>query len=121
MLDRFGARVNEWLASDMPGAEGVRQELLAEMLPYYRQFARESSADPSLQADLALTFTKIGHLSDQLGSLTEAEQAYRDARAILQKLAKREPAMPEHLRSLALCESNLGQLLQKRGDADFVA
>jgi tetratricopeptide (TPR) repeat protein len=117
MLDRFGSRVNQWLANDMPGAEGVRHELLAEMLPYYRQFARESLADPSLQFDLALTFTKIGHLSEQLGSMADAEQAYRDACSILDQLAQGKPPLAEHLRNLALCDSNLGQLLQKRGDA----
>jgi serine/threonine protein kinase/Flp pilus assembly protein TadD len=115
MLDRFGARVAQRLANDVPGAEEVRKELLDGMLPYYREFARESAGDPSLQADLALTFSKIGFLSDQLGSLAEAEQAYTEARKVLEKLVSREPARPEHRRSLALCCNNLGQLLEKRG------
>ena len=115
VLDRFGSRVNQLLADQLPGAEGVRKELLAEMLPYYRDFAREAADDPALQADLALTYTKIGHLSDQLGSLAEAEQAYREARAILQRLVKAQPTQAGHQRSLALCRSNLGQVLQRRG------
>jgi eukaryotic-like serine/threonine-protein kinase len=115
MLDRFGARVNEGLASEVPGAEAVRQQLLAEMLPYYRQFASESAGDRALQADLAVTFTKIGDLSEQLGSLADAEQAYRSAREIFVSLATAKSALPEHRQNLALCCNNLAQVLQKRG------
>ncbi|MCI0358263.1 MAG: protein kinase [Planctomycetaceae bacterium] len=115
VLDRFGARVNQLLANKLPGAEAVRQELLAEMLPYYRAFAREAADDPALQADLALTYSKIGYLSDQLGSQADAEQAYAEARAIHQRLAQAQPWRREHLRNVALCCNNLGQVLQKRG------
>ena len=92
MLDRFGARVAQRLANEVPGAEGVRKELLAEMLPYYQDFVREAADDPALQADLALTLTKIGNLSEQLGALPEAQRAYEDARAILDKLAQAGPS-----------------------------
>jgi serine/threonine protein kinase len=115
VLDRFGSRVNQLLANRLPGAEGVRQELLAEMLPYYRDFAREAADDPALQTDLALTYTKIGYLSDQLGAQADAEQAYLEARTILRRLVKAQPARREHLRNLALCCNNLGEVLQKRG------
>ncbi|QDU27094.1 Serine/threonine-protein kinase PrkC [Anatilimnocola aggregata] len=115
VLDRFGARVNQMLANDLPGVEGMRRELLAEMLPYYREFAREAANDPSLQADLALTYSKIGFLSEQIGSQSDAERAYQDAKAILARLVQTKPANDEHQRSLALCCNNLGQVLQKRG------
>jgi hypothetical protein len=116
VLDRSSARVNELLANNVPGAEGVRRKLLAEMLPYYREFAREAVNDPSLQADLAMTYSKIGHLTDQIGSQSDAEEAYREAQKILQQLAKRNPTHLEHQRNLALCSNNLGQVLQKRGE-----
>ncbi|WP_254511522.1 serine/threonine-protein kinase [Anatilimnocola floriformis] len=116
MLDTFGAQVNEMLANDVPGSEGIRRKLLAKMLPYYRDFAREAANDPSLQADLALTYSKIGNLSEQIGSLEEAEQAYRDAQSIYERLVKSRPRDLQHLRSLALCDNNLGEVLQKRGD-----
>jgi len=116
VLDRFGAQVAEGLKNEVPGSEGVRKRLLREMLPYYRQFAREAAGDPDLQADLAITFSKIGDLSDQIGSLDEAEQAYREAQTILERLVQKQPAPPQHVRNLGLCCNNLGQLLQKRGD-----
>ena len=115
MLDHFGSRVAQRLAS-VPGAEGMRKQLLSEMLPYYREFAQESADDPALQADLALTYSKIGYLADQLDSLSEAERAYADSQAILERLVESQPENREHVRSLALCCNNLGQLLQKRGE-----
>jgi tetratricopeptide (TPR) repeat protein len=115
VLDRFSVRVNQLLADDLPGAEKMRRELLAEMLPYYRQLAREAAHDPSLQKDLALTYTKIGFLSDQLGSQTDAENAYQAAARILENLVREQPQNDEHQRSLALCCNNLAQILQKRG------
>lgn len=115
VLNKIGARVNQLLADDVPGAEGVRQELLAELLPYYREFAREAAHDPALQTDLALTYTKIGHLSDQLGSQADAENAYRAAEKILEQLVRAQPKHEEHRRNLALCYNSLAQILQQRG------
>lgn len=114
MLDQFGSRVADQLA-EVPGAEGARRELLADMLPYYRDFAAEAADNPEVQADLALTFSKIGLLSDQLGSHKEAEQAYLDARGVLEQLVAGVGASPEHWRALGVCCNNLGQLLQRRG------
>jgi serine/threonine protein kinase/tetratricopeptide (TPR) repeat protein len=116
LLDLFGARVNQLLATNVPGSEGVRRKLLAEMLPYYREFAREAANDPSLQVDLALTYSKIGHLSEQIGSQGDAEQAYQDAKAIFERLVAAEPDNSEHQQNLALCCNNLGHVLQQRGE-----
>jgi tetratricopeptide (TPR) repeat protein/tRNA A-37 threonylcarbamoyl transferase component Bud32 len=117
MLDHFGARVAERLAN-VPGAEGVRKELLSETLRYYREFAQESEDEPALHADLALTYSKIGYLSDQLGSIRDAEVAYQDALRILERLVHDRLSVSEHARGLALCCNNLGQVLEKRGSVD---
>ncbi len=116
VLDDFAERVDKMLANDLPGADGVRRKLLAQMLPYYRDFAREAASDPSLQLDLAVTYRKIGQLSEQIGSLDEAERAYRDAQTIFATFVRMSPTQQQHQHDLALCHSHLGQLLQKRGD-----
>jgi eukaryotic-like serine/threonine-protein kinase len=115
MLDEFGPSVAQQLANG-ERSEGVRKELLAKMLRYYQEFAREAAEDPTLKSDVALTYSKIGYLSEQLGALPEAQQAYEGARAILERLTHSEPAPRQHLRNLALCCNNLGQLLLTRGD-----
>ncbi|HEY2411290.1 MAG TPA: serine/threonine-protein kinase [Pirellulaceae bacterium] len=118
VLDRFGARVNQGLATEVPGAEAVRKQLLAEMLPYYRQFASEAADDPTLQADLAIAHTKIAELSEQLGSLSDAREAYQIALTILEKLSQRPAASSDDLQNLARCLNNLAQVLQKSGAVD---
>ena len=107
---------NQRLASECPGPKGCGRELLAEMLPYYREFAREAADDPALQADLALTFTKIGYLSDQLGSQAEAEQAYQEARAILERAGQAQPAQREHRRAWRCAATILGNAAEARRD-----
>jgi tetratricopeptide (TPR) repeat protein/tRNA A-37 threonylcarbamoyl transferase component Bud32 len=116
VLDRFGARVNELLAGELPGTELVREKLLEEMLVYYRQFSQQAKKNPELQADLALTYVKVGELSEQLGSHYDAQRAYEDACQILQELIAAQAQRLSHERNLALCWNNLGQLLTKRGD-----
>jgi tetratricopeptide (TPR) repeat protein/tRNA A-37 threonylcarbamoyl transferase component Bud32 len=118
VLDRFGARVNQGLATEVPGAEAVRKQLLAEMLPYYREFASEAADDPTLQADLALTYTKIAELSEQLGSLDDAREAYQNALTIFEKLSQRRTAAAGDFQNLARCLNNLAQVSQKSGEVD---
>jgi tetratricopeptide (TPR) repeat protein/tRNA A-37 threonylcarbamoyl transferase component Bud32 len=118
MLDLFGAQVAQRLANEVPGAEAVRKELLADMLRYYQRFCEDAAHDPDLQADLAVTFSKIAQLSEQLGEQADAERAYENALRILQRLVQAKPGDLGHSRSLALCCNNLGQLLHKRGASD---
>jgi tetratricopeptide (TPR) repeat protein len=118
VLNRFGARVNQGLATEVPGAEAVRKQLLAEMLPYYRQFASEAADDPTLQADLALTYTKIAELSEQLGSLSDARAAYQNALTIFEKLSQRSVASADDFQNLARCLNNLAQVSQKSGEVN---
>jgi eukaryotic-like serine/threonine-protein kinase len=118
LLDEFGSSVAQGL-ENVPGAEGLRKQLLHKMLPYFEEFAKASEGDlqqdPSLQADLALTYNKIGFLSDQLGLLEPSEAAYRKAQQILEKLAAVRSNNSEYAAELARCCNNLGQVLQKSG------
>lgn len=114
MLDQFGSQVADRLA-EVPGAEGVRRELLADMLPYYRDFAAQANDDPAVQADLARTFSKIGYLSEELGSLEDSQKAYEDARTVLEQLVLVDLASPDPWRALGVCCNNLGQVLQRDG------
>lgn len=119
LLDEFGSSVAQGL-ENVPGAEGLRKQLLHEMLPYFEEFAAaskgDSQEDPSLQADLALTYNKIGYLSDQLGLLEPSEAAYRKAQQILERLAADPSNKSEYAAELARCCNNLGQVLQKSGN-----
>ena len=79
VVDRFGTRLAERLA-DVPGAAHVRRELLDETLAYYERFVEQAAGDPALCADLALTYAKIGTVTDQVGSSDEAIAAHAAGR-----------------------------------------
>lgn len=113
-VDRFGAQLAERLA-EIPGAEHVRRELLQETLDYYREFAAQTGTDPALRADLALTYTKMGTITDRIGSTDEAIAAYKNAQGILEELVAEAPSAADYRRELALCLNNLALLLSRSG------
>ncbi len=114
VLDRLGKRAAEQLTR-IPGAGGVRHQLLEESIGFYQQLKEQSSDDPSLQADQALAYSKIGSLFELMGAKQRALAAHTDARELLVALVDREPANTEYLRNLALCDNNLGSLLTELG------
>jgi len=114
VVDHFGSRLAERLA-EVPGAEPLRRELLDETLAYYCRFVGQAAGDPTLRADLALTYGKIGTLADQLGSTDEAIAAQRSAIELFAQLAAEHPDAREHVRQLAVCRNNLALALQRAG------
>ena len=114
VVDQFGARLAERLAG-IPGAEPLRQELLGETLRYYQGFIEQAGDDPVLQEDLAVTYSKIGGITERTGRIGEAVAAYRSSAAILEQLLARQPDSREAAGRLALCRSNLGLLLARSG------
>lgn len=113
-VDHFGAQLAERLA-EIPGADHVRRELLQDTLNYYREFVAQAGTDPALRADLALTYTKMGTITDRIGSTDEAIAAYKSAQGILEELVAQTPSSAEYRRDLALCVNNLALLLSRSG------
>ncbi len=116
-VDQFGSQLSERLAG-LPGAEQVRSDLLRETLGYYRRFAAQAKEDPSLQADLAQTYSKIGSLLDEIGNADEAIAAHREALALYQQLSKSQSDVVEYRRRLGITQNNLALALQRAGDID---
>ncbi len=116
-VDRFGSQFAERLAQ-VPGAEPVRRELLAETLAYYQQFVDQAGDDPRLWADLALTHAKIGSLNDQMGLTTEAIAAHDKAVALLETLAGEHADQAAYRADLAVCLNNRALALGRAGRTD---
>ncbi len=117
ILEQFGVTINEELA-EVPGAGDVRKDLLSIALDYYGKFVEEVKYDPSLQADLALTYNKIGTLNEVLGSTEEAIAAHENALRLFTKLAADTPGEINYRSSLALCHNNLALALASTGQTD---
>lgn len=114
VLDRFGSQLVDQLAA-IPGAEGVRHQLLEDSLGLYRQFEEQAAGDPALAADLARAYSKMGALSEKMGNSTEAHQRLASAQQIWEERVAAEPTNHEYARNLALCRNNVGLLLMEMG------
>ncbi len=114
VVDRFGADYADRL-KDLPGAEPLRRDLLLDTLNYYQGFIQYAGEDPTLQADLAVTYAKQAAVSEQLEDKPKALAAYRQAAKTFQDLAARHPLDSKYRADLALCHNNIGLLLNATG------
>jgi serine/threonine protein kinase len=113
-VDCLGARLAERLA-EVPGAEQVRKDLLRETLRYYSNFVDQAKENPSLRADLAMTYSKIGTLTAEIGSIDEAILAHQSAIRLFERLAADNPRKVEYRRHVAVSQNNLALVLSRAG------
>jgi serine/threonine protein kinase/tetratricopeptide (TPR) repeat protein len=99
----------------IPGAEGVRQQLLTYSLDLLDNFERQSSNDPALANDRALALSKKGSLTEKMGDRRLALDRHIAARNIWQSLLDSQPDSTEVARNLALAHNNVGMLLAELG------
>ena len=116
-VDCFGVRLAERLA-EVPGADQVRKELLRETLRYYTSFVEQAKDDPALRADLALTYSKIGTLTGEIGSTEQAVEAHENAIRLFEQLAASNPGERSYRRRLAVAQNNLALMLSRSGRTD---
>jgi hypothetical protein len=114
VVDLFGTRYSERLA-EIPGAERLRHEVLRDALGYYQQFIDDAGDDPSFQRDLAVTYSKVGRVTEQTGDPEEALAAHRRAKGLLEDLVEAQPGARKPRAELALCYNNIGLLLGRNG------
>jgi serine/threonine protein kinase/tetratricopeptide (TPR) repeat protein len=102
--------------SDVPGAENVRQGLLNQALAYYQKFAEQTASNPTVRAEQAAAHYRCGQIREQLGDDDGAVADYRNARRLWRALRTAGDGDP--LRSLALCENNIGLIHFRAGRSE---
>jgi serine/threonine protein kinase/Flp pilus assembly protein TadD len=114
VLDFFSTQLVDQLVT-IPGAEGVRYQLLEESLEMYRQFEAHAVGDDTLADDLALAYGKMGTLSEKIGNTSEALVRHQAACDLWQARTSAEPSNAEYALNLATCQNNVGLLLANTG------
>jgi len=117
-VDRFYTQVSEDTLLNQHGMQPLRRELLQQALDYYQQLIRERSQDPALQDELALTYYRVGRITEQVDSPDQSLAAYRQAIERQQRLVQQTPADPQRRQALGDTFNALGGVLAKRGDLD---
>jgi serine/threonine protein kinase/tetratricopeptide (TPR) repeat protein len=114
VLDRFGSKLVDQLAA-IPGAEGVRHQLLEDISQLYEEFGQQAAGDPALSADLAKAYSKMGRLSERMGNHQAALERQLRALHIWEASIAKEPGNDEYVRNLALTHNNIGLLQMDSG------
>ena len=103
--DNYTRVAETWLADRL---DPLQREFLEKALAYYRDFAGPDEGDPGLRQDRGRAHLRMGDVLRKLGRHAEAEAAYREAIAILGRLAQDQPGVPEHRDHLAEATYRLG-------------
>lgn len=114
VLDRFATRLVDQLAT-IPGADGVRHELLEDCLGLYTQLEKQTPGDRSLDADRALAFRKMGSLTAKLGDKQRALDAHLKAHGIWEERLAHDPNDAGSQHNLARSNNDIGLLLADLG------
>ncbi|HEY1065570.1 MAG TPA: serine/threonine-protein kinase, partial [Pirellulales bacterium] len=120
IVDTVCVRLSDQLA-ETPGAEQIRRELLEDALRYHRKFIAQASDEPTLQAELAASYFRVGGITQQIGKSDLALAAYEEAQKLWQKLVEQHPEQKDYSRDLALCLNDVGLLfvqMQREAEAE---
>ncbi len=94
-VDDFFTAVSESKLLNVPGLQPLRKELLESALVYYEGFIEERGDDPTIQAELARAYYRVGNITTVIGSQTAAKDAYDKAIKIWELLVEENPTVTE--------------------------
>jgi serine/threonine protein kinase/tetratricopeptide (TPR) repeat protein len=102
--------------------ESLRKRLLKEPLAFFKDLRNRLQADhdthPKSLARLAGATLELGDLTNEIGDMQDAVNAYRESLAIQQKLVQDDPTVTEYQRDLGNCQINLAKALFSTGRFD---
>ncbi len=115
------AVANEPELKNSPRLEGLRKRLLKEPLTFFKDLRDRLQADHDTQtrslARLAAATLELGDLTNEIGDMQDAVNAYRESIAIQQKLVQADPTVTEYQRDLGNCQIKLARTLGLTGAA----
>ena len=103
--DNYTRVAEEWLADRL---DPLQREFLTKALAYYRDFAGPDAGDIGLRQERGRAYLRMGDVLRKLGPRAEAEPAYRQAVAILGRVAADDPADARHRDGQAEATYRLG-------------
>jgi serine/threonine-protein kinase len=114
-VDFFFTQISENQLLKVPGLQPLRKQLLDEALKYYKDFVSQRADDPTVRAELAAAYDRVGLITSQIGSKSEALEAYRQALAIYRQLDQEKAGNSDLQQKLAAVTDAVGSMLQDMG------
>jgi hypothetical protein len=117
-VDQYLTAVSEstLLKSPVPGLQPLRKELLELALAYYLDFLEQQGHDPALHAYVAAAYLRVGRITSEIGSKTEALASVRRARDLYETLSRARPADDALASELVKCLDEAGVLQSQTGE-----
>lgn len=104
----------------LPGATPAQAKLVKTGLEYVDSLAQESAGDPSLQAELATAYEKLGDIQGypgepNLGDFAACLRSYKKGLSLRQDVYRMDPS-PKRARELAETHNDFSYLSSEAGD-----
>ncbi len=117
-VDDFFTRVSENKLLNVPGLQPMRRELLDEAAAYYRGFIKQRGHDPSVRAELAKTYYRLGLIGLEVDTKSVAAASLQEALKIQKQLIASQPGSVDYRETLANIFNALGNFHQAAGQLD---
>ncbi|HMC63757.1 MAG TPA: tetratricopeptide repeat-containing serine/threonine-protein kinase [Gemmataceae bacterium] len=114
-VDQMLTRVGSDTLKNIPLLEELRRELLEEALTFNQQFLQERGTDPTVRAETARAYYRVGRVRAMLGQPVEAVAAFREAIQMQVQLVADVPDESAYQRELAQSYQGLGRELSNLG------
>jgi serine/threonine-protein kinase len=114
-VDKLLTRVGGETFKDVPHLEHLRREILQDAAAFNAGFLQEEGDDPSVRQETALAYARLGEIRRLLGEADAADQAYREATTLYERLAADFPDEPKSWDHLPQLYNNAGILQHDRG------
>jgi serine/threonine-protein kinase len=114
-VNDFYTGVSEDQLRQVAGLQPLRKKLLESALTYYQSFLQQREYDLSLQAELADIHARVGGISSEIGSRTEALASFQRALSIYQDLVWAEPQNTTYRVAQARIHNRIGLLQASMG------
>jgi serine/threonine protein kinase/tetratricopeptide (TPR) repeat protein len=114
-VDDYFTSVSQAKLLNVPGLQPLRKELLDSALAYYRQFIDQYGDDPTVQAELAASFVRVGSITSAIGSKEQALAAFHEATDVYERLVRDHPAGVDYQVGLASAFGYVGDVQHTMG------
>ncbi|HVS36671.1 MAG TPA: hypothetical protein VMS17_14015, partial [Gemmataceae bacterium] len=114
-VDELLTEVGDEQLAYEPHMEQKRRDLLNKALAFSQRLLEEKGDSPEQRLRVALAHKRVADIHRWLGEQEDAQQAYRDASAMLTRLNAERPGEPEYGEDLAESENWLGESLRLGG------
>ena len=105
------------MQSELDTAKQEADQAKAQAMDFAKSFASLNSELKDANAQLAVSYIKVGDVLMAQGNLAEALKSYRDGLAVADRLTKADPRNADWQRDLAISQGRVGVVLAKQGDA----